>query len=102
MGEATEDLPLATTMLAHRLLGGGNHALVEEGKALPRDGRLECLSKHAEGDEHVAQIWSAQERLSPRAHRVPTGALATLGHCAAVRGTDLQRSRHRIVHRMVG
>ncbi len=102
VGEAAEDPALAAALLAHRLLGRGDHALVEDGEALPGDSRLERLAQHAHGDEHVAQIGSAQEGVPPRAHRVPTGSSAALRHDSAVLGTDLQGSCQRLVHRVVG
>ena len=102
MGQAAEDTSLAAALLAHRLLGRSGHALMKDGEALPSDRRLERLAQHAHGDEHVAQIWSAQKCAPPGAHRVLAGPGPALRRGAAVLGTQLECSHHRSVHWMIG
>src|SRR4029077_16074952 len=54
--------------------------------------------------ERIARVWSAEERLAPRADRVlpAPGAIGTLGDRAAVLGADRERSVDRLLDGMVG
>ena len=45
--------------LPHGLLGCGQDPLVEAGKPLPGDRRLECLADDSHGDQHVAHVGRA-------------------------------------------
>ena len=70
MREARREQPLRPACLAHGLARGSGDALVEAGKALPGDRRLERFGEHAHGDKDVTHVWRAKEGLAPGADRV--------------------------------
>ncbi len=83
------------------LRGDGADALVEGGKALPRDGCLECLGEDAHRDQQVADVGGAQEGPPPGPDGIPARALASRRDGAAVLGADLKRPVHGLLDGMV-
>ena len=68
--EAARHAPAAAGLARPRARVASITDRVERREAVPRDRGLERLADHAAGDEGVAQVGRAQERLAPGADRV--------------------------------